>query len=221
MKKSELPEGWQMSMPEELSQIISHALRKESTDRYCSAADFLDELKQYIVKSGLAADSMELSQYIKDLFNSEYKKDANELKHKKNTQIDYLWEGGKKEAEKKSGRIISFASFTIISALLFSSGSSLNNSKNIVEDKDKPLDSFGTISVQARPWAYVYIPEALEKKETPVRNVKLKSGNYILKVNYEPDDLWLQKEITISDAKHVKCFADFIEQHALTCQSFR
>jgi serine/threonine protein kinase len=216
VKKSELPEGWKISMPNELSQIIARALQKESADRYRSAADFLDELKQYIVGNGLVTDSIELSQYAKDLFRAEYEKAFSEARQKNNTQIDCLKKSGKKDAEKKNIRTIYLASFTIVSAILFSSGSNLTSGKINVSP-----ESFGTISVQARPWGYVYISGLVDKKETPLKEIKLKSGKYIVKVNYEPEGIWLQKEITIAESKHVRCFADFLEQHVLSCQYFR
>jgi hypothetical protein len=80
--------------------------------------------------------------------------------------------------------------------------------------------SKGVLSVQARPWGYVYIPGFLFKKETPVKDLMLASGDYLIKVNFEPEDKWAQQKIKISDNSKTLCIVDFSKGANMTCKSF-
>jgi len=85
---------------------------------------------------------------------------------------------------------------------------------------ESPVQSaFSAVSVQARPWGYVYIPGYVSREETPIRNVRLKPGEYVVKVNYEPEDKWLQQKITLAQSSKIACVADFASKKSMTCKT--
>jgi serine/threonine protein kinase len=75
------------------------------------------------------------------------------------------------------------------------------------------------VSVQAKPWGYVYIPGVVDRRETPVRNVRLDPGEYVVKVNYEPEDKWVQQKIKLAANSRLVCVADFAGRKNMTCKT--
>jgi hypothetical protein len=93
--------------------------------------------------------------------------------------------------------------------------------KPAVSAQNTAVKKDGILNVQARPWGYVYIPGKVSRQETPVRGVKLKAGEYVVKVNFEPEDKWVQQKVTIADNSSTNCLADFGGKSVLTCKSVK
>lgn len=87
-------------------------------------------------------------------------------------------------------------------------------------EKEKPqVIGGGSLNVSARPWGYVYVPGVIDRQETPVKGVKLKSGDYVVKVNFEPEDKWVQQKISIAENSNTICTANFVNEQNLTCRT--
>lgn len=87
-----------------------------------------------------------------------------------------------------------------------------------VDTRDPKIDLPGKLSIQAKPWGYVYIPGVLEKKETPVNAVNLKPGNYKVKVYYAPSKLWARSDVEITPGTTHRCVANFQDKGQMVCR---
>ena len=79
-------------------------------------------------------------------------------------------------------------------------------------------DEPARISIQARPWGYVYIPGVVSKRESPVNGVRLKPGRYKVKVHYSPTNTWAQANVNVKSGKTSRCLADFTKGNKITCR---
>ena len=84
-------------------------------------------------------------------------------------------------------------------------------SKN--EARPATLSKPAWISVQARPWGLVTIPDAVIAKETPVVDLKIPSGKHAVQIYYPPKKLWARGEIDLGERQKVLCLTDFTVTH--------
>lgn len=75
----------------------------------------------------------------------------------------------------------------------------------------------GILNIQARPWGYAYIPGILSGKETPIAGLSLPPGNHKVRVHYQPKDLWVEGEVSISSGQRKTCLAQFDPVVELKC----
>ena len=80
------------------------------------------------------------------------------------------------------------------------------------------LPESALINVNARPWGYVTIPGYVQKKETPVRSLKIKTGPQMVKVYYEPENQWVTAKVDAKSGGVTNCFASFGQNPTLTCK---
>jgi len=94
-----------------------------------------------------------------------------------------------------------------------------NTTDKIQPKKTVPESIGGFININAKPWGYVTIPGFIQKKETPINNLPIKKGKYLVKVYYEPTNQWLQDTIDIKENSKTNCLAIFDENPHFTCNS--
>ena len=246
VKKSILPKNWEDDVLMGIRPIVRKSLQKNAAERYQSAAEFLNDLNLYITANKIFTHSIEFSAFLREIFDKEYESKEDEeniriCEMKKETMALNI------NRRHSFFRSIGLA-FSILMVTAFSSDhlkieTAQNNSTeqqiDVVEKmlppeipkisenqavkiaaKPATSKSKGVLSVQARPWGYVYIPGFLFKKETPVKDLMLASGDYLIKVNFEPEDKWAQQKIKISDNSKTLCIVDFSKGANMTCKSF-
>ena len=237
VKRSVLPHGWDDGMPCKLRTMVAKALMRDMTKRYQTAAEFLKDLNDLVLEERLITGNMELSNCIKMSFRDEFESslrdedvvidDVKERRHE--TKVLSIVSRTRPEKRAGSGvrRYSAVASFALFAAL-FGSGShsfqgaavaEVRQEKEIVKPAaDIVRDPSSTISINAKPWGYVYIPGLVVKKETPVKGVKLKPGEYDIKVFYEPSNKWLTSTVSVKDGSRTTCLADFTGEPKLRCR---
>lgn len=77
-------------------------------------------------------------------------------------------------------------------------------------------EGYGSIFVQARPWAIADVSGYASGRETPFRIDGVKPGLYSLSVRYPPENKSLSKGVTVAEGRSVRCLADFTA-HTLKC----
>lgn len=238
VKRSMLPEDWRIGLGDAPVDIVEKALSKELGDRYQTSAEFLNDLNRYILDRGIATNGMELSAYLKDLFHEDI-----ELTLKGGDTAAYLPPDGERGTKalsegsmmlpERSMRGLSFKYPVLILCMLFVSllGSGPHDFYHAditPVDKAKeqraatlPREATSSISVNARPWGYVYIPGLLSRKEAPVKDIRAVAGEYAVKVYYEPDDEWVTKSVFLSEDSRTTCLADFTGEPQIRCKKSR
>lgn len=76
----------------------------------------------------------------------------------------------------------------------------------------------GRLSVQVRPWGYIYMNGVLNKSESPINKVKVKPGKHELKIHFEPENKWANIDVNIMPGVNHKCFADFTKGNRIWCE---
>ena len=229
VKKSVLPEGWEGGILEGLQSILEKALQRLPEERYQSASEFLKEINEFVVKNNLVTHGNEISGYLRDIFKGEYIASIKE----EETPVEFLDEPRRETKilvrppkKRRAWRywagaavaiaiIIGFGVHRFITVSAVSAVSAVKAEK--IEER-KPIAKTGTLSVQARPWGQVYISGYLRGTETPVDKIKIKSGLHTLKVHYEPENKWVEKEIDIAANSATACIATFDENPAINCK---
>lgn len=248
VKKSTLPRGWEEDIPMGIRPIVRKVLQKNAAERYQGAMDFLNDLNLYITANKLFTHSIELSLYLKEIFHEEYERTEDEenlYEPRKDTKALSAVNRPKGIRFFRSAGAI--ASILLLAAVGVGSDQSKGKAlqKEDAKTSDKEISSVivpeipkipemtdmkmvekpalaetkGILSVQARPWGYLYIPGFVSKRETPVKNLKLASGDYLIKVNFEPEGKWTQQKIKISDNSRTLCVANFNKRASMTCRS--
>lgn len=97
---------------------------------------------------------------------------------------------------------------------------------NFILDHDNPIVSKtyslktnepARLSVQARPWGYVYVPGVISRRESPVSQVRVKPGTYKVKVHYAPTGSWATANVNVKSGQSKRCFADFRNGNKISC----
>lgn len=83
-----------------------------------------------------------------------------------------------------------------------------------------PLESTAParLSVNARPWGYVYIPGVIDKKESPVVGMDIRPGSYEIKVSYPPGGEIVRTTLNMAGNRRYKCLADFTKKGSIYCE---
>lgn len=232
VKRSSLPNGWGRELDTGLKDIIIKSIKKDISERYQTAREFLNDVNRYIVSRGLVTNCIELSGELRKYFEANVKHEAPAIENKRE-KTRALSDVSRTLPESKtwSLRYAVSISLIILSSLFFGfSPHSVNYMARSVqtipeieakEDVPAPAPSPATLSVQARPWGYVYIPGLVERRETPVRSIKAKPGDYTLKVNFEPENRWVEKKISLAGGSKVACVADFSEGENIICRALK
>lgn len=77
-----------------------------------------------------------------------------------------------------------------------------------------------SISIQARPWAIVSIPDFLKGKETPVFQLPVKSGWHEIQIYFPPRNLTITKKVRAQAEESLRCLIDVMdEEPELLCES--
>jgi hypothetical protein len=74
------------------------------------------------------------------------------------------------------------------------------------------------LSIQVRPWGYVYIPGVMSKRESPVNGVRVEPGRYKIKVHYSPTNSWARANVDVKSGQTRRCFADFTNGSKISCR---
>ena len=223
VKRSALPEGFEKDIPERIAPIVRRALQKDMDGRYQTASEFLDDLNRFVFSEGLVTHGLELSLYLKEAFYDECKSAMNEDEDRDEFNPQTLIMDTLPSRFKRCRRYVATAAAAIAVMVAQHAPTNPSGSDEPPQKTVQPMAIHralltGTLSVHARPWGYVYIPGYVEKRETPLYGAKLKAGDYIVKVNYEPENKWVQQKITIAERSQITCVADFGAESNLKCR---
>lgn len=85
--------------------------------------------------------------------------------------------------------------------------------KTFIFEKPKP----GILKVSAKPWGEVTIPGVLDRQETPITGLPLRSGEYRVEVHYPPTNQKTEKVIQLASGTQIFCQAEFDPSPQLVC----
>lgn len=223
----------------ELNAVIAKALQKERESRYQTSGEFLAALNRYARKQGLVVTAFEFGQFLQETFPNEAAQHEEDNEYEKNiditavrakttpfgkvTQFGIKFEG-------RANRIAT--GVALILCVLLPWGPILKSLDASIKTetpppipqpppvaKITPAEPEGAlINVNARPWGYVTIPGYTSKRETPVRNLKVKPGAQLVKVYYEPEDQWVTSKVDAKAGVVSNCYAVFGTNPSLTCK---
>lgn len=244
VKKSKIPLKPLQIIDGDLKKILLRALCADKKERYQSAKDFMADLNAYAFKNGLLSSSFEFGRFLLELFPAEERASRKESKKaaEEGRKTKPIPESIRFSMHLERIRYLPFLRGATVLALLFCAflpGTALNgkdasppqltitpavapaNEKNnvtAVKDKNVVEEKPAFISVQANPWGFVTIPGYISRKETPVTNLKLKPGTYVVKVFHEPTNKTLQKRIDVKSESRTKCLARFGKRPFISCK---
>lgn len=244
VKKSKIPSKPLQIIDDDLRKILLRALSADKNDRYQCAKDFMAGLNAYAIKNNLLTSAFEFGQFLLELFPMKERISQKERRKAAEDSRKTKPMPGSLKFSMRIERIrhlpfLRSATMLAILFCIFLPGTALNgkdasppqltiapavtplNEKNnaaITENKSTAEEKPAFISVQANPWGYVTIPGYLTRKETPVQNLKLKPGTYIVKVFHEPTNQRLEKRIAVKSESRTKCLARFGKKPFLSCR---
>jgi serine/threonine protein kinase len=244
VKKSKIPFGLLQIIDNDLKKILLCALCADKNKRYQCAKDFMADLTSYALKNNLLTTSFEFGRFLLEIFPAEERMNRKESKKsaEESGKTKPIPASVKFSMRLERIKYLPFLRGATILTLLFciflpgtalnGKGASppqltiapaaapLNEKDNAAasEDKDETGEKPAFISVQANPWGYVTIPGSVYRKETPVQNLKLKPGTYIVRVFHEPTNQRLEKRIDVKVESRTKCLARFGKNPSLSCK---
>lgn len=242
VKKSKIPKEPLKNIDPKLKNILFRALKAKPAERYQNAKEFLIDLNDYALDHNLTASAYEFGQYLQDIFPKDVLQNEEEIKKATDTFRKTMHFERKDKWFIYTERIKYVTRFyggmaAIVLLCIFLPGSMKVNlatpqlaiAKPIVKPIPKPAPTPkkvaavikkepGIINVQAKPWGYVTIPGYVSKKETPLSGLKVKPGNYLVKVYYAPSNQWVRKSIKVASGKKTSCLATFGKNPALRCR---
>jgi serine/threonine protein kinase len=234
VKRSEIPPLTEIEP--ELKKIISRSLKKNRDERYQTAAEFLEGLNQYALKNGLVATGFEFGQFLRETFPNEAARHEEDNVAEKSIVVTSVPLKTRpfgritqfridESIVRIANRIAAFAATAMFAFIPW--GPKLMPQEPAAKIEIPPpapvaavqiLPESALINVNARPWGYVTIPGYVQKKETPVRSLKIKTGPQTVKVYYEPENQWVTAKVDAKSGGVTNCFASFGQNPTLTCK---
>jgi serine/threonine protein kinase len=236
VKEVELPFGWEYKISAGLKEIILKSLARDPEERYQCASQFISDLNEYIKANNLYTHSLEFADFLKGLdINIDEFHCSEKFVEQRETRL--LGRAAIIKSKKRVGakifRLV-VVIFFFVSLIFATAGrtriggdtllpmlpqkTETKNMVNKVKKEKRPVQvKPSTISLQARPWAYVEIPGVLMRHETPVGGVKIKPGRYRIKAFYPPQDRTISKVIEVSSARSIHCLVDFLGDKGFRC----
>lgn len=236
VKRSEIPPL--SDVEPALEKIVSMALKKDIGERFQTAAEFLEALNRYALKKKLVTTGFEFGQFLRSTFPADAARHDEEMVAEKSIKVTAA-----APKTRPFGRITRLsldvagstvaASAAVAAALfiimLMPWGPKLAAQDNmarieapVAPEMARPeaptAPEQALINVNARPWGYVTIPGYVQKKETPVRSLKIKAGPQTVKVYYEPENQWVTAKVDAKNGGVTNCFASFGKDPTLTCR---
>lgn len=194
-----IPTDLLRGVPDRLQQFLLKSLAREPKDRYQDAGELLKDLQIITAEAGLNASPETFSEFLKSCKVTPNQPIAitvaSPLRIKKNTPVMLR------------GLLFSFSL-----PLLF-----FLQTQPFSEPSLEPPQSTGTISVTARPWGVVTIPNH-EVMETPLAGFSLAPGSYAVKIAYPPKHLELAQTLQIKPDLKIRCHADFVDNPKIICK---
>lgn len=78
--------------------------------------------------------------------------------------------------------------------------------------------AFAKISVQARPWGIVDIEGVVSGRESPILNMKIREGNYLVRVRHPPSGKIVKANVTVAPGGDKRCVVNFETGAAIVCR---
>jgi len=241
VKRSKIPPEPLTEIDDELKNILFKALKKDCRSRYQTSGEFLTALNDYAHRHGLVVTAFEFGQFLKETFPDEALKHEEDNEYEKGidvtsvraktTPFGKITQFKIKIADLRLTRRIATAGALILFMLLpWGPVSNLLVASTEIParppapplpapvETKTPSTEPALLNVNARPWGYVTVPGFASKRETPVRNLKLKPGAQLVKVFYEPANQWVTAKVDAKSGTATNCFATFGQNPTLTCR---
>lgn len=236
VKRSEIPPL--AGIEPELERIVSRSLEKNLDERFQTAAEFLEALNRYTLKNGLVATGFEFGQFLRETFPNEAARHEEENIAEKSIVVTSVPPKTRPfgkitrfkfdiAAAGIANRLATFAATAVFVFIPWGPRLVAQEPRAMIEAPPsppaqtatvQPLPESALINVNARPWGYVTIPGYVQKKETPVRSLKIKAGPQTVKVYYEPGNQWVTAKVDAKNGGVTNCFASFGQDPTLTCK---
>lgn len=193
-----LPEKALVQWPESLRAAVLKALQKERHDRYGTAESFLKEIEKIMEAQTGAARPEEFSRYLTELFPKKVSEE---------TVAEELLPASVPKKSWRRTLWLGLIPFSFLPLLFWP------KPKTVIFEKPKPA----ILKVSARPWGEVTIPGVLNRQETPITGLRLRSGKYHLEVHYPPTNQKTEKVIQLASGGQTFCQAEFESIPRLVC----